>query len=68
MSKIVVVSYVMETTLGEFQVLVRKKILKNALKRFLCRVSRPEVLCEKSVAQNIAKIIEKHLCRSLFLI
>ena len=40
MSKIVVVSYVMETTLGEFQVLVRKKILKNALKRFLCTVSR----------------------------
>ena len=64
MSKIVVLSYVMETSLGEFQVF-RKK---NVLKRFLCRVSRQEAFWEKGVTQNFTKFTGENLCRGPFLV
>ena len=32
----------------------------------LCRSSRPEEFCKKSVLRNFVKFIGKHLCQSLF--
>ena len=42
--------------------------VRNCLKKFVYRISLPEVFRNKDVLKNFLKFTEKHLCWSVFLI
>ena len=44
---------------------LNENIFKWFLTTNICRSSRPEVFCKKSVLRNFAKFTRKHLCQSL---